>query len=127
MLSIVKGVLEYDKVRLMLDGIFQGMIRSETGINDAGMEQFRADLVRPWPECIQNSTDARGSYSNEPVMVTFHLVEIPQKSFPGAEQLQEALKQMSDYWKPRNDRKTDSFLEDALDCLLPQLYSCYDQ
>ncbi len=90
----------------------------ETGINDAGMEQFRAD---PWQalarECIQNSTDARGSYSNEPVMVTFHLVEIPQKSFPGVEQLQEALARCQDYWKPRNDRKTDSFLEDALDCL----------
>lgn len=63
-----------------------------TGINDAGIETFSAEILSSLVrESIQNSLDAKNESSVEPVVVDLSMFDIPQCDFPGGTSFQSAL------------------------------------
>lgn len=64
-----------------------------SGINDAGIETFTADMNRSLVrEMIQNSLDAARSDVDEPVCVEFELIQLKRENVPDVENLQSAIK-----------------------------------
>lgn len=64
-----------------------------SGINDAGIETFTADMNRSLVrEIIQNSLDAARDDIDEPVRVEFELIRVQRENIPDVENLQNAVK-----------------------------------
>lgn len=64
-----------------------------SGINDAGIETFTADMNRSLVrEIIQNSLDATRDDVDEPVRVEFELIHVKREDIPDVENLQNAIK-----------------------------------
>jgi hypothetical protein len=63
------------------------------GLNDGDMEHFVNDpIVKAAREGIQNSLDAKNSNNNEPVIVTFRLLEVDVSDIPNHEELRSNIK-----------------------------------
>ena len=64
-----------------------------SGINDAGIETFTADMNRSLVrEIIQNSLDAVREDNDEPVRVEFEMIRIKREDIPDVNTLQSAIK-----------------------------------
>jgi len=64
-----------------------------SGINDAGIETFTADMNRSLVrEIIQNSLDAARTDIDKPVRVEFELIQVKRENIPDVENLQKAIK-----------------------------------
>lgn len=83
-----------------------------TGINDAGIETFTADMNRSLVrETIQNSLDAISSDSQNPVIVEFKLFEVMASSIPDVENLHSAIKKC--YESNKDEPDACKFFEQA--------------
>ena len=87
------------------------------GLNDSGIETFNDDCLKGLArEICQNSLDARRKDipDNQPVIVEFSRFNSVPDQFPGKETFFGALERSLDFWKNRNDEKTEKFFRDAL-------------
>lgn len=88
------------------------------GLNDSGIETFNDDCLKGLArEICQNSLDARRKDvpDKQPVIVEFSRFNLAPDQFPGKETFFWALERSLDFWKNRNDEKTEKFFRDALD------------
>ena len=87
----------------------------EGGINDGGIEHFRANhLASLAREICQNSLDAKDQFKSVPVKVLFNLEHLSQDQFPGCEDFRRTLEACAEYWENRNDEKALRFFSGAL-------------
>ena len=87
------------------------------GLNDSGIETFNDDCLKGLArEICQNSLDARGKDVSDaqPVIVEFSRFNAIPDLFPGKDTFFEALERSLDFWKNRNDEKTEKFFNDAI-------------
>lgn len=83
-----------------------------SGINDAGIETFTANMHRSLVrEIIQNSLDAAIFNSKKPVEVDFSIITIPRKRFPGIDEFQTVLKKC--YESNKMEPDAEKFFKNA--------------
>jgi hypothetical protein len=95
------------------------------GLNDGDMEHFVKDpIVKTAREGIQNSLDAKNPKNNEPVIVTFRLLDVNVSDVPNFEELRSNIKSAleSQNYHKKNDEgstadKTIKTYEEALNLL----------
>ena len=83
------------------------------GINDSGVATFRGTPLKSLArEICQNSLDA--NVDETPVVIEFHVFDIPVKNIPGADELQDAFMRSLKYWGGQKTSQTRDFFEAAL-------------
>lgn len=90
------------------------------GLNDSGIEMFNDDCLKGLArEICQNSLDARrkDAPEDEPVTVEFCRFNITPDKFPSKDKFYWALERSFEFWKNRDDEKTEKFFSDALDAI----------
>ena len=86
---------------------------SLTGISEAGIETFRANIYNSLArEICQNSLDARLN-DNEPVIVDFQKIYIDKNNLPGYNDFLDIWTKCLDFWGTRNNKKAIEFLKDG--------------
>ena len=90
-----------------------------TGINDSGIETFRGQMVTSLGrEICQNSIDALAE-NEEKVIVEFKEFDLPRRSLPGVEELEEKFKKGLEFWSQENNKvdQAINFFEKGLNLL----------
>ncbi|WP_061994245.1 hypothetical protein [Clostridium sp. ATCC 25772] len=86
---------------------------SLTGISEAGIETFRANIYNSLArEICQNSLDARLK-DDEPVIVDFQKIYIGKDSIPGYNDFLDVWTRCLDFWIARNNKKAVDFLKNG--------------
>ncbi|VTT98818.1 Uncharacterized protein (Fragment) OS=Lysinibacillus fusiformis ZB2 GN=C518_4451 PE=4 SV=1 [Gemmataceae bacterium] len=94
----------------------------EHGFHNPGVETFKDNLERYLArEAIQNSIDARLDLDN-PVEVTFELLDVARSEIPAMDELADALKRCSSYWA--KDAKAKAFFDRAHKLAQAKVVSC---
>lgn len=83
------------------------------GINDSGLATFRGTPLKSLArEICQNSLDA--FVDDNPVMVEFHVFDLPVTNIPGVNELKDAFERSKDYWSGQKTPQTRDFFDVAL-------------
>lgn len=86
---------------------------SLTGISEAGIETFRANIYNSLArEICQNSLDARLK-DDEPVIVDFQKIYIYKNNLPGHNDFLDIWTKCLDFWITRNNKKAVDFLKNG--------------
>lgn len=86
---------------------------SLTGISEAGIETFRANIYNSLArEICQNSLDARLK-DDEPVKVDFQKIYIDKNNLPGCSDFHDIWAKCLDFWSTRNNKKAVDFLKNG--------------
>ena len=90
---------------------------SLTGISEAGIETFRANIYNSLArEICQNSLDARLN-DEEPVIVDFQKIYINKENLPGCNDFLDVWAKCLDFWNTRNNKKAVDFLKNGSNVL----------